>query len=112
MIVGAILGACEAILGNVMAMLALSWEEYAPERLLRTPKVSVDRAAACWQNGCQQSIRILHEPKMVDQHLPLGLLMILDTILGTFEAMLGASWRYFGRTWWLLGSTLEVANQN
>ena len=39
-----------------------------------------------------------------------GFLMIAGAILGAFEAMLGASWRYLGRTCWHFGSALELAN--
>ena len=56
---------------------------------LEPAQVGGDGADACWQNSCQQSIRIQNEPKMADQHLPPGFLMIVGAILGAFEAILG-----------------------
>ena len=96
-IVGAILGTLAAILGNVGLCVLLGglWSQ----KWSRALYVGGDRAVACWQNSCQQSIRIQNEIKMADQHLPPGFLMIVDAILRTFEtisghvdAMLALSW--------------------
>ena len=78
----------KTILGNCWALLALSWEDYAFNTCSRTLLVGGDRAIACCQNSCQQSIRIKNEPKIVDQHLLPGFLMIVGVILGDFEAIL------------------------
>ena len=51
--------------------------------------VGGDDVVPCWQNSCQQSIRIQNDSKKADQHLPPGFVMMVDAILCTVEAILG-----------------------
>ena len=70
-----------------------------PHSALEPPKVGADRAVACWQNSCQQSMRIQNEPNTADQHQPPGFLMIVGDTLGTFEAILGHVGRILALSW-------------
>ena len=58
-------------------------------KMFRTPKAGGDCAVACWQNSFQPSIRIQNEPKIADQHLLPGFLVVVGGMLGKIEAILG-----------------------